>query len=903
VFGDVKPLLRASEDAMTRLRVLLSKFTGLFRRARLERQLDEDVHAHLEMLTEENLRKGMEPEEAHYTALRQFGNVSSMKEECRERWSIRIIEELTQDVRYGLRQLRRNPGFTTLAIITLALGIGGVTAIFSVVYGAMLHPLPYADSHRLAVLVSRNAREGTDQGFAWISASEFLDYREQNRVFDEVLGVAGGHTLLTGTDVPDQIDRAFWVTDNFFRALGVPPLIGRSLTPEDSKPGAPPVVVLSYKLWQSRFGGVPGIVGHSLVLNSRPTTVVGVMPSRFTPLDAHLFLPAIPSRNKLANQPEYFSLIGHLKPGVSIAQAASNVAVLSKRFAAVYPKDHPPEVTFGIESYNDASVWEFRKTLFILLGAVGFLLLIACTNVANLLLARSSTRQHEVAIRAAVGASRGRLVRQFLVESLLLALGGAILGCLFARSVLKGLVTIIPPDRLPSEALVRISGTVLVFTLGLALLSTLLFGLAPAMLAVRRDVQAPLMAVNRGGSESLGHHRLRGLLVVSEVALSLVLLMGAGILIRGFVALHEIKLGYNTDHLLLSNILLPVERYKTVAERNQFHIEVLRRVRSLPGVVSAALGSSTPLGHGGPTPIEIFGKSKTGNWRPYLDFLSDRYFHTAGIPLLKGRDISEGDFTHARKVAVVNRAFVTRYLAGRNPLGRQFRVIESAGSQNPHQPVWFEIVGVVADTVSAGEIGPEIATEPRLYVPYTVAGAPWTSLLLRTVGQPESLLKSVRREVAAIDKEVPVGYSASMQYQLNLEWYTEPRFVMGMLAGFALLGMVLVCIGVYGVLSYAVSQRTQEFGIRMALGAQAADVRRMVLQWGLRWLAIGIGIGVPVSIALERILRNRIWGITSADPLTLIAVCLVLTAVGLAACYFPARRASKVDPIVALRYE
>jgi putative ABC transport system permease protein len=521
------------------------------------------------------------------------------------------------------------------------------------------------------------------------------------------------------------------------------------------------------------------------------------------------------------------------------------------------------------------------------------LLLIACVNVANLLLARASTRRHEIAIRAALGAGRARLVRQFLLESLLLAAGGSILGCMFAWSMLSTIVALIPDWTIPSEAVIQINFTVLLFTAGVAAISTLLIGLAPAVLAARRNLQTALSISGRVGGERGGRHWLRNPLVVGEVALSLVLLTGAGLLFRSFWKLEHIKLGYNPNNVLRAYTALLPGHYKTVEARNRFFLEALRRVRALPGVVSATLGrpgmSYVPIAQ-----VEIGGQSSTGAQSVWFRLVGDQFFKTMEIPLLAGRTISEQDMTDARPVAVINRAFVNKYFAGENSLGRQVKV---------KLPVWFppiksngfQIVGVVGDTVHAHG---EPSAQPQIFLPFTVVGTPEGMVLARTAGNPGSLMNPVRKVFASLDKELPVDAAPILDDLRG--WYIEPRFVMGMLTGFALLGMVLVCIGVYGVLSYSVSQRTQEIGVRMALGAQAADMRRMVLKWGLRWLAIGIGMGIPASIALDKVLRNRIWGITSIDPLTLVAVSLILVIVAFVACYIPARRASKVDPMVAL---
>jgi len=821
---------------------------------------------------------------------------------------------MLNDLRFALRMLRKNPGFTTVAVLTLALGIGGTTAVFSLVYGAVLNPFPYRDSHRLAVLVSHDPKQGQSVQWAWVSAAEFQDYREKNQVFDEVIGgtgvLAADDVIVVGTDAPEII-YSLEVTGNTFRVLGVPPLLGRSITPMDSEPGASAVALLSYKYWRSKFAGDPGVIGRSVVLGHRPTTIIGVMPSRFTWGGAQIWHPATLSRAQGLDNGGRFFVIGHLKPGVTFDQASADVARLSKAFAAVYPKEHPPGVNFGVDSWAEDSRAQTYQTYYIFFGAVGLLLLIACVNVANLLLARVAGRQKEMAIRAALGAGRMRLVRQFMIESLLVALGGGGLGCLLAWNGLDGLVAVVPPEMIPSEAVIHINASVLMFTLGVALLSTLLSGPAPALLAVGKDLQESLKASGRGVGESSGHHRLRNLLVVSEVALSLLLLTGAGLLIRSFLALRHIELGYNPHQLLSVAFGLPEGRYKTPEQRNQYFTEALRQARAVPGVVSAAICTPPPKWFPVVAKLDIPGKAGAEAWTARVHLLSDRFHETLEIPLLKGRDISEQDVLLRGRVAVVNRTFASKYFADENPLGLQIKLTSSLlglggdlGAQTTSvRPLAFEIVGVAQDIRDSGRSSP---VEPQVYVPYTVTGFAYNWILVRSVPQPAVMMTSVRKAIHGIDTELAMGgggLSNGPTADLLDTEFTEPRFVLTMLVAFASLGLVLVSVGVYSVLSYAVSRRTQEIGIRMALGAEATDVHRMVMMSGLRWLVIGVGIGVPTSIALAKILQNRIWGIESADPLTLVAVSLLLTAVGLAACYFPARRATKVDPLTALRYE
>jgi putative ABC transport system permease protein len=877
-------------------RRLASRLPWQKRRQR-ETDLERELRNHLELEAEERQEAGTSSEEAAYAARRVLGNTALIKEDVRTAWGFQWLDTLLQDLRYGLRQLRRNPGFTAVAVFTLAMGIGANTAMFSVVYGALLNPFPFVGSHRMAVLISHDTREPGAARFTWVSPAEFLDYREQNHVFDWVIGGTGDGVLVTGMGLPEWMKVAY-VTGNFFQSVGGRPLVGRTITPADCQPGAPPVVVLSYKTWAGKFNRDPKVVGQTLILDHQPTAIVGVMPRRFVPFGGEAFLPEILSHAKSSNRKYYLAVIGHLKPGVNFQQANVDIAMLARRFARIYPKDHPKEVTFTAEPFVRAVLnQEARRTIFVLFGGVGLLLWITCVNIANLLLARVSTRQHEIAIRAALGAGRGRLVRQLMIESLVLALSGSVIGCLLACSGLSYLVAVFPRWYMPGEALIRINLPVLFFTVGVAVVSTFLFGLAPALLAARKDLQTALSVSGRGGGESGGRRWLRNPLVVSEVALSLVLLTGAGLLFRSFWTLEHIKLGYNPSNVLRAATALLPDHYKTVEARNRFYLGALRRVRSLPGVVSATIGWPT-METVASAQIGVAGQSTPEGQTVWFRMVGAQFFKTLGIPLLAGRTISEGDMRVARPVAVVNRAFVNKYFEGKNSLGRQIR-LKPPPFFPPMKVAGFEIVGVVGDTVHARGVEPSV--QPQIFLPFTVAGTPWGMVFARTTGNPAALTNPIRKEFAALDKELPID-AAPIRDDLRF-WYIEPRFVMGMLAGFALLGMVLACIGVYGVLSYSVSQRTNEIGVRMALGAQAADMSRMVLRWGLRWLAVGIGIGIPASIALEKIFQNRIWGIKSADPLTMIVVLLVLTAVGLVACYIPARRAAKVDPMVALRHE
>jgi putative ABC transport system permease protein len=810
------------------------------------------------------------------------------------------MDTLLQDLRYGLRILTKSRASTAIAVLTLALGIGATTAIFSVVECAVFDAFPWADVHHIVLMVVHDTRFGADSRSAMISGPELLDYQKENHVFDVVFGQSFLAVLMTGSGGPLEFSGSP-VTSDFFRGLGVPPLAGRSLGPADNNPGAPPVAVLAYDAWRNKFNSDPKIVGKTLTLNQEPTTIVGVMPKRFNPFIPDIFLPARLSEAKPPERPQYFVLYAHLKPGVTLEQAQSEVAVLSNRFAKLYPRDHPKQLSFTVERQAEAGAGAQTRALYFFLGAVCLLQLIACVNVANLLLARATTREKEIAIRTSLGASRGRLIRQVLVESLLVALAGAMLGCLLAWGLLAGIVAMVPPGVYfwPSEAVMRINGPVLLFNVGLAFVSTLLIGLVPALHAAGKSEQDPLKESGQRVGESRARHRLRNVLVANEVALALVLLTGAGLLIRTFFAMSHVVLGCNPENVLSAMIELPKEQYKTPDQRNQFHRELLGRVRAIPGVRSAALGFAPFLG-GGNSPIEIAGQPASETLRARANLGSDNYFETMQIPLIHGRTISEDDFANGRKVAVVNRTFVSKFLGPGDQLGKRVKLKALEAGPLAIKDPWFEIVGVTADVRNNGL---DAQPEPEICVPYTVVGLPGDSLLVRTTGDPAHFVNAVRHEVVGINHDLPLSTSQPLMDLLNRFQLAQPRFMTTIMAAFATLGLLLVSIGVYSVLSYSVAQRTQEIGVRMALGAQATQVGWMVVLASLKWVALGIAIGVPASVGLVKLLQGRIWALKSSDPLTLAAVAAVLIAVGLVASCLPARRATKVDPIVALRYE
>ena len=814
----------------------------------------------------------------------------------------RALAPVFQDFRYAIRTLAKSRGFTAVAVITLALGISASTALFSVIHNVLVAPFPYADSPRLMAIQIHDTERSEPGGRGGFVGPEFLDYAEQNHVFDGVIGSANQDVLYTTGEGTERFE-GLLVTPGTFEFFGMPALLGRAMEPADYDPGAPPVFVLRYKVWVGRFNRDPGIVNKQFVLNGTSRTLIGVMPPRFAWGDADLWIPEKPSRAQQAGGTpfqRYWFLLGHLRPGVSIAQAEADLEVVSHRLAAVYPKDYPKHFKMEVQSLADMVVGRFRVTLFIVLAAVGLLLLIGCGNVANLLLARATAREKEFAVRAALGASRWRLVRQLLVESLVLALGGAALGALMAWGGLKALVAVIPPRIIPAEAVIRLNGTVLLFTLAVAVVTALVFGLVPALHASRRDLVEPLRDSGKGTTGGFRRGRLRDAVVVLEVALSLALLVGAGLLMRSFVALREVELGLSPDHVLVARLPLPQDRYKTAEQLAGFYRPLLARLKALPGVVEATETSTLPPYGGIRSEVEVAGKTDPEKWNAVVQLCSDGYFAVVRIAFLEGRTFNEAEVSGARKVAVVNQTFAKKYLGKTRSIGQRIRLAELANFPDKVEDPSFEVIGVVKDAKNQGLEEPPL---PEAWVPYTVTGSGERGVLVRTVNDPLLMLNAVRREIWATDRNVALTFTGSMEGFISQFSYAGPRFAFLMMAIFATIGLVLVTIGVYSVISYTASRQTHEIGIRMALGARRTDVLQLVIRMGARLVVLGLAIGLLVSLALSRVIASQLWGVSPYDPVTLASVAAVLLLTGLVACWVPARRATRVDPLVALRYE
>jgi putative ABC transport system permease protein len=811
------------------------------------------------------------------------------------------MKTLLKDVRYAARVLLKQPGFALVAVVTLALGIGANTAIFSVVDAALLRGLPYKDSQRLVHLWETRRNRDFDQREA--SYPDFQDWRAEGaEVFEGVAGYTSQSFTLVDEAAPERV-RGAAVTANFFELLGVQAARGRAFLEGEDRPEAQRVVLLSHGLWQRRFGGEQKVVGKQVALDGASFTVVGVLPADFDFAkagDVQLWIPLSPPPALAARRFQHWlQVIGRLRQGVTLDAAQARMSAVGERIAADDPASHA-QTGLRVVPLHEEVVGQIKPVLFVLLGAVGFVLLIACVNVANLLLARSTARRKEMAIRAALGASRWRVVRQLLTESVLLSLAGGGLGLVLALWGVDLLVAAIPASQLAQMPYLRhlsLSTEVLLFTFALSLATGVVFGLTPALAASRTDLQD---AMKEGGRSSGGRRTrsVRDVLVVAEVALALALLVGAGLLMKSLVRMLNVDPGFDTKNLLTMKVALPPLRYTDNAKAVQFYDELLRRTALLPGVQSVAEVSNLPLsGDGGTGTPRIVGRPapEGESGESHMRTVSANYFAVMGVPVLKGRAFNERDDADSTPVLVVNKTFAERVFPGEDAIGQRVTFKFTEGMPP------FEIVGVVGDEKVTSL---DARTTPVIYSPVGQGPDGQAALVIRSGADADSLAVAVRNEVRAIDSEVPVFAAQTMEQLVAGSRATFMRRYPAYLIGiFACVALLLALVGIYGVISYAVTQRTREIAIRVALGARSADVLRLVLRHGLLLACVGVSIGVVVALALSRLMSSMLFGVSAADPLVYAGVSLLLLAVALAACLIPARRAMKVDPMVALRYE
>ncbi len=879
----------------------MNPFARLFGRRRRERELDEEIAAHLRMAGEEQTAGGASAEDAARSAAREFGNVGLVKEVTREQWGWSTLAEILRDARYGLRLLRRSPGFTAVAVAVLALGIGANTAIFSVVNGVLLRPLPFPDSERilsLRPLVTRPVRSP-----AAASYPDFFDWRAQSRSFTAMASRRGVGMTLTGV-TPSAYVRGQVVSSEFFLVLGVAPALGRGFVPGDDAPGTR-VVVLSHGLWQSRFGGDPGILGRAIGLDGHDYTVVGVAAAGFqfpvdedgvefwmsASMDAEGEKPWTSNRDLTA-----LDVIGRLKPGVSLAAARAEMIGIAKRLARQYPDTDRDRDEVLVIPELDRVVGDVRTPLLVLLGAVGCVLLIACANVANLLLARATARHRELALRTALGAGRRRVLRQLLTESLILALVGGAAGLLLALAGQRLLLQF-SPGRIPRLEHAGLDPRILVFTLGVALVTGILFGIAPALRLSRTDLSQALKEGGRGSEGGAGHNRFRSMLVIAETAIAVVLLTGAGLLVESFRKLQSVDPGFSARDVATFHTSLPEAKYDE-ARQVRFYDDLLDRVRSREGVRSAAAIFPIPLGdsHIGIT-FTIEGRPVPKADEPSAQYrqVSPGYFQTMGIPLLSGRDFTDRDDTKAPPVIIVNEALVRTYFPGENVLGRRIR----PGVARDGEPKTREIVGVVGNVRHRG-LGVE--ESPEYYIPYRQLSIADMTVVAQTDADPRVLANDARAIVASLDPDVPVFRVQTLRDYVFAS-IAQPRFNALLLSLFAGVALVLTGIGLYGVLAYAVAVRTREIVIRMALGARRGDILAMVVRRGLVLAATGVVIGLAAALLVTRLLRALLFHVAPSDPATFAGAGLLLGAVALLASFVPAYRATRFEPMQALRGE
>jgi putative ABC transport system permease protein len=882
-------------------RQLRHKARALGDSASMDRELNAEVRFHIEMETQKYVSQGMSLEQARLKAMRNFGPMEKHKEEARDARGITWFDELMQDLRYGARTLRKNPGFATLAVLTLGLGIGANTAIFSVINGVLLKPLPYDNGDRL-VLIEQSAPLANQANFA-VSIKELYDYRAQLASFD---GLVEFHQMsfdLLRRGEPDRVATGV-VSPNFFDVLGIRPVLGRTFISTDDDEGADAVLVLGHAYWRTKFGADPTIVGQVFQMNDRPHTVVGVLPAvPHYPNEVDVYMPtsACPfrsaqERNVETNRLAFGALqvFGLLKPGASPETAATEVSTVAQRWTQDFPQVYRPTLGFQARTANvlEQLTSGAREMLLILLGTTGLVLLLACANVANLTLARMLRRDRELAMRTALGAGRWRLVRQLLTESTLLAVAGGIVGIMFAWSTVDMLTTFV--GRFTARVgEIELDPGVLAFTLVVSVVTGLIFGTFPA-LAARVDLVNALKSGGKGTSDAGGGRKLQSALIVAQVAVSVVLLVGAGLLLLSFFRLQSVDPGFRSDRVMSAEVFGNFTKYPDAQSLRRLYLSVLERLESSPGVMSAAVTNAVPLAglQPGQTRFQIGGRTyETPDHRPTTDVrvASAKYFDTLGIPLKRGRAFTELDHENAASVAIINEALARREWEGRDPIGAE---VSANNGQN-----WATVIGVVGDVKT---FGLEREAVPQVYLPLRQAGGLAGRVVVRMNGDPGQATSIIRSAVHSVDPDIPIENVRTLD-EIRERYLATPRVTALLLTLFAALALLVTITGITGVIAHSVSQRTQEFGLRMALGASRNTVLGMVLGQGLALVVLGLALGIGASLAFARVLQSYLYQTTPTDPLTFAGVAVAFIVAGTLACLGPAWRATTVDPMLALR--
>ena len=884
---------------MRMLTKICLRWRSLLRRDRADSELSDELRFHIERAIAANIAAGMPPEEARRAALREFGGVDQIREECSDTRRVNWLADFVQDVRYGARMLRKSPGFTAVAVLTLALGIGANTAIFSVVYAVLLKPLPYPRPSQLVVISDSNPQQGIRNGGT--SYQDFRELRDENDIFAEIGGLTGHDLTLTGHGDPFQVNTA-GTTPGLLAAMGVKPLLGRIFLPQEGKLGAAPVVVLSENLWRDRFGADPHVIGTTVNLDMRAFSIVGIMPSSFrypffTAEQIWIPVQHDPLFGPFMTHPDFrfLAITARLKPGVSIAEAQAELDTISARIARKFPADDKG-FEFGLAPLQQDLVGGKRMALLVLLGCVGLVLLIACANISNLLLARATSRAREMAVRSALGAGRLRIVRQLLAESAVLGVVGAIAGILLAYWGVHALASLVPKDLTELHA-ITLDGWVFAFALVLAVVASIIFGLAPAFFAADFRLTAGLKENTSRAGDS--RQWTRTVLAAAEIALAMLVLVAAGLLGRSFLTLTSVNPGFDPNHVVKAEIDLPRFQYSTLAQWSAFGDDLLRRVQAQPGMHDSAIGIPLPLAHAVvPTlPFDMPGGAppRPGTSRT-ADYVaaSPEYLHVMEIPLIRGRWFNEQDRLGAPLVTVISEAFAHHYFPNEDAIGKDLSFAFPPAAAVPRQ-----IVGIVGD-VRDTSLGRD--PSPMMYVPFAQAPFWGAEIVVRSNLSAGEIAKTIRSQVDHIDKNLPIEGVQTMDAAIGAT-LTQTRFRASLVGLFGLMALILAAAGIFGVIAYSVSRRTHEIGIRMALGASGGNVTRMILSESARVIFVGLAIGVAGALAVTRLLSSLLFAISPADPLTFAAVGGILALVALAAAYVPARRAMRVDPIIALRHE
>ena len=878
---------------LDKLSQLWRRLLFYIRRDRFDRELEEEMRFHLEMKAEENLAAGISPEEARYAAQRQFGNQTLLREASRDMWGFRSIETLFQDLRFGIRMFLKSPGLTAVLIGAIALGIGFNSALFSVVNTLLLSPLPFPDADRLTIAWTRSAKiSNTRLG---VTADEFAEWRKQTQSFAGIAAHAGWLFNLSGTDEPERI-QAGRVSTNFFSVFGIKPALGRDFLPEEDELKGGRVVILSQSVWRRRFNADPSLIGRTITLNDLPYTVVGILPPefRFPRIYEEDFGPEIWTPVQVESLPDrgapFLTVFARLKSGVALETAQAELNSIARRMESAYPQTLSGK-SAHLVPLQEQVVGKVRLSLLVLFGAVGIVLLIACANVSNLLMARATARRGEMALRLAIGASRLRLIRQLLTEGILLSVVGGALGLLIAF-LAKPLLLSFSGESIPRADEVVIDTRVLLFTLSLSIIIGLVFSVLPAVQASGLNPNQFLKEGAKSGTTGKSGNRLRSLLIVIQVALALALTIGAGLLTRSFLTLLSVNPGFEPKKVLTFDLFLSPKAQGAV-----FYRQLIEKLDALPGVEAAGAINALPLG-GAEFSWTFFIEGRQSSDEPLgrVDYrvVTPDFFRTIGIPLKRGRIFTEQDGQGSTPVGIINEAMARRYWPDEDPIGKRFRM-QAPINVSP----WTTIVGVVGDVKHAGL---DQDSSPAVYKPHQQNPRTEMTVVMRTQSEPLAFANSARNQAHEMDKDLPISNLREYTYFVSKS-VAQRRFAMSLLTGFAALALLLALFGIYGVLSYSVNLRTKELAIRQALGAQARDLTALVVRQGMSLVLVGIAIGLGVALALTRLMKTLLFGVSATDPLTFTVITLLLAFVVLLACWIPARRATKVDPMTAMRFE